>query len=283
MESKLIIIDGNNWVNRAHFSMSKLRTTTGIWTGATFGFRNMLKVVMDKYSTKFICVCFDRCKNTHRHKLYDKYKANRDHDSIDKKIIRKQTEYIDNLLKFLGISTFFHEDFEADDIIYTICKDFSEYFNEILIMSSDKDLFQIVSSNIRVVDTRINKIFDRQSVIDKLGVSPEFVIDYLSIVGDKSDNIPGCPGIGKVNAVKLINQYGNIKSIVNKLGSKFMKDLNKTELKFLDHFNMVKLSRELVKLKYIDELQIDFDSLKITNVDDTKLQKLYDLLEFRRN
>jgi len=265
--NNLAIIDGNNWANRAYYSLKNLKNSQGVPTGAIFGFKNMFKQILDNY--KNICVCFDGKGNNPRYDIYPNYKDGRSH----KPELYPQFKYIFRYLECIGVPYMISEIYEADDYINTIVKLSKDKFHQIHIFSNDKDLHQLV--NDEVIQFTANSRMGLKEIQHKFGISPNFMIDYLSIVGDTSDNIPGCRGIGKISAVKLINKYGSITSVRQK--TKNLKD--KLSLKFNSDYESVKLSRSLIKLVFINKLV--FNDYTIGEINTEQLKLLFNELEFK--
>ncbi len=225
---KIIIIDGNSCVHRAYHALPPLTDAEGRIVNAVFGFLKMLKKIIHKEKPTHLFVAFDHEKATFRHKDYSEYKSHR--ASTDTELI-EQFPVVYQVLDLLNIKHLACEGFEADDIIATFASNARKKNLPVSIVTSDKDILQLVEEGIKVVDGMKNKTYDEEGVKEKLGIEPHYVIDYIALVGDKSDNLPGVRGIGPVTAVKLIKEYGvldeiydSIDSIDGKLRDKLLSD-----------------------------------------------------------
>ncbi|MGZ3807631.1 MAG: DNA polymerase I [Bacteriovorax sp.] len=243
-KSRLIIVDVSNFIFRAYFAIQRPMTSpTGVPTKAVYGVQSMMLKMLAEHKPTHIFLARDTKGGSFRNKIYPAYKANRSDPPED---LVPQFPLIDKLIKLMNLPTFSHDDFEADDIIGSACVQWKDHFDEIYIASGDKDLMQFVGGNIRMLDTMKDKLYTAADVEEKMGVRPDQIVDYLSIVGDTSDNIPGMKGIGAVGAAKLLKEYGTLENIID----------HRSELKgkkvveaFTDHLDTGLLSKELVKIK----------------------------------
>lgn len=241
-KKRLIIVDVSNFIFRAFFAIRPMSSPEGVPTNAVYGMLTMLlKLLSDQRPTHVFLAC-DTKGGTFRNQLYDQYKANRSAPPED---LIPQFALITKLIEKMNLPTFGHENYEADDLIGSACVQWKDEFDEIFIASGDKDLMQFVGGNIKMLDTMKDKFYTPAEVEEKMGVRPDQIVDYLSIVGDTSDNIPGMKGIGAVGAAKLLKEYGTLENII----------ANRDQLKgkkvieaFTDHLELGLLSKKLVQI-----------------------------------
>ncbi|MBI3554642.1 MAG: DNA polymerase I [Deltaproteobacteria bacterium] len=206
---KLFLIDASSLIFRAFFAIRNLSTSKGLPTNAVYGYTTMLLGVMDKYKPDYIACIFDTPKPTFRKELFPDYKAHRGPPPDD---LIPQFDLVQRVTEALGIVRLAEPGFEADDLIATLarlCEDC-----DITIVTGDKDLMQLVDNRVKVLDTMKNITYGPAEVKEKLGIEPRLVTDYLGLIGDTSDNIPGIPGVGPKTAVELINEYGDIEKVL---------------------------------------------------------------------
>lgn len=210
-QSPLILIDGSSWLYRAFHALPPLTNAQGEPTGAIYGMTNMLRKLLREYSGENIAVIFDPRGKTFRNDLYTQYKANRPPTPADLSV---QFEGVSDIVRALGIPLLQVGGVEADDVIGTLARRASKAGRRVLIVTSDKDMAQLVNDDIQLLDTMQNKLTDNAAVHKKFGVGPESIIDYLALMGDASDNIPGVAKVGPKTAVKWLLQYGSLDGIV---------------------------------------------------------------------
>ncbi len=242
VHKRLIIIDISSWIFRAFFAIRHLSAPDGTPVNAVHGVLNMLLKLFSMYRPTHILVARDTAGGSFRNELYTEYKANR---SAPPEELIPQFALIKQLLEVMQLPHCEDDNYEADDIIGTACVQWRDQFDEILIASGDKDLMQFVGGNIKMLDTMKDKIYDEDGVFEKMGVRPDQIVDYLSMVGDTSDNIPGMKGIGAKGAAKLLADYGTLEAIIE----------NKGELKgkkvieaFTDYLENGLLSKKLISI-----------------------------------
>ena len=241
-KKRLIIVDVSNFIFRAFFAVRPMHSPEGVPTNAVYGMLTMLLKLLSDHRPTHVFLARDTKGGSFRNELYEAYKANRSEPPED---LIPQFSLIDQLIQKMNLPTFSHENFEADDIIGSACVQWKDQFDEILIASGDKDLMQFVGGGVKLLDTMKDKIYSPDDVEEKMGVRPEQIVDYLSIVGDTSDNIPGMKGIGAVGAAKLLKEYGTFENII----------ANRDQLKgkkvieaFTDHLDAGLLSKKLVQI-----------------------------------
>ncbi len=269
---KFFIIDGNSYIYRAYHAIRGLKNRDGFPTNAVYGFISMLmKIFQEK--PDYIVVVFDAAKKTFRNDIYPEYKANRPPMPDDLVV---QIPYIKKAVNAFNIPVLEEEGFEADDIIATLINKFKKD-SMITVVSSDKDLMQLIDDNVIMWDTLKDVKFTNNNVHEKFGVPKENIIDYLALVGDKSDNIPGVKGVGNKTATALINRFGSIENIYDNL-----EKIEKERLKKLlsEGKESAFLSKKLIKLK--EDLNYDFEEnfFKLKDFDKNKLKELFKELEF---
>ncbi|MFN8770787.1 MAG: DNA polymerase I [Neisseriaceae bacterium] len=214
MDNTLILIDGSSFIFRAFHAMPNLTSPDKKPTGATYGIVNMLKQMLKKYNTPHWCCIFDAPGKTFRHDIYPEYKANRAETPTD---LIPQFEDIYSIIKALGIPVIIEPYVEADDIIGTIAIKASSSGYKVLIATGDKDFAQLVDDKINLINTMNNELLDIDGVVSKFGVKPEQIIDFLTLVGDKVDNVPGIDKCGPKTASKWLNEYNTLNNIIENI------------------------------------------------------------------
>jgi DNA polymerase-1 len=249
MKPSFFIIDSHAYLYKNYFALPKLTTSKGEEVGALYGFIRLVLKILNEKNPDYIVACYDSRTKTKREEMYSLYKANR--PKTDEELIR-QINLSYEIVDSLGIKTLSMDGYEADDIIATIVGRF-EGKTQPIIVSQDKDIHYLISKGALIWDGSSEKLRDENFVLDKFGISSDKIFDYLCLIGDSSDNIPGVAGIGPKKAVNLISKYGNIDNIIeNALSNEMDKDLKKVK----DSIENLKISKELVKLN--DKLDIPF-------------------------
>ena len=270
----IYLVDGTSICYRSFFAI-KLSTSAGFPTGAVYGFFQTLKKIIDKYDPKYLGVCFDVSRKTFRQEKFKEYKIQRPPLPDE---LKAQIPIIKKLIDFMGIALIEKEGFEADDVITTLTQDSKKAKNNTVIVTSDKDMYQLLDKdNVTVYNPVKEALIDEEAFKEEFGFEPKSIIDYLSLTGDSTDNVPGAKGIGKVGATKLIKSFGTIENIfknIEKIEPKLQKLLK-------DSKDDVLLSKELVKLYYAD-LDISLEDLKIKEADSEQLVQLFRELEFKK-
>ncbi|MBT7950234.1 MAG: DNA polymerase I, partial [Gammaproteobacteria bacterium] len=247
--NSLLLVDGSYYLFRAYHGMPDLTNADGEPTGAIYGVINMLRKIQREFIPDYFAVVFDAKGKNHRHELFPEYKANRPPMADD---LRCQIEPIHNIIRAMGIPLLIIDDVEADDVIGTLAKQAEAQGLDTTISSGDKDLAQLVNENIRLLNTMSDITLDPEGVLAKFGVPPERIIDYLTLVGDSVDNVPGIPKVGPKTAAKWLNQYGSLEQIIEHaedIGGKVGESLR-------DNLDQIPLSKELVTLKLDVELEL---------------------------
>ncbi|MDR0571993.1 MAG: DNA polymerase I, partial [Rickettsiales bacterium] len=259
---------------RAFFAQKTLKRSDGLPVNGVYGFvRMMLNILMD-LNTSHIAVAFDSGKKTFRHEKYPEYKSNRPPIPED---MKPQFPIIREVMEVLHIKSIEKEGYEADDIIATLTKQAVEQNFDVLVVSSDKDLMQLVRDNVSMFDAVNKKILGREEVFEKWGVYPERLLDIFSLIGDASDNVPGVPSIGEKTAVQLINEFGNLENVIKNIGD--IKQKSRKEA-IENNLDKLYLSRELITLCENVELGLTLDDLKYKNLDVQKFKNFLMKMEF---
>ncbi len=273
-QDELYLIDGSGYIFRAYYAMAysggaALTNPDGLPVGAVYGFTNMMLKLMKEHSHASIVVIFDAARANFRNDIYSEYKANRDETPED---LVPQFPLVRDATKALGLPSVELEGYEADDLIATYAKQAAAQGRKVKIVSSDKDLMQLVADNITMFDPMKNKLIDEAGVIEKFGVPPNKVIDVQSLAGDSSDNIPGVPGIGIKTAAQLINEYGSLDELLERASE--IKQPKRRE-KLIDNAEMARISRKLVTLVTDVPVPVPFESF---NKHDPDMPQLADFL-----
>ncbi len=273
-KKKISLIDGSGFIFRAYYALPPLTSKNGTPIGAVLGFCNMLlKLIQEKKSDKVI-VIFDTAKKTFRNTIYKDYKANRGEPPED---LIPQFGIIREAVDAFKITRVELEGYEADDLIATYANFFNKKNWNIEIISSDKDLMQLVNKNISMKDPMKNKIIKENEVFEKFGVYPEKVIDVQSLAGDSVDNIPGAPGIGIKTAAILVNEFGNLKEILK--NCKKIKQ-NKRREAIENNIENISISKKLVELKSDIEIEINIEKISNTSFDKDTLLSFFQKYNF---
>ncbi|MGV6858290.1 MAG: DNA polymerase I [bacterium] len=270
----LILVDGSSYLYRAFHALPSLTTKDGRPTGAVRGVIGMLKRILNDYRPSHIAVVFDAKGKTFRDDMFEEYKATRPPMPDD---LRAQIEPLHKMVKALGLPMIIEPGVEADDVIGTLSTQASEKGIPVVISTGDKDMAQLVDENVMLINTMSGEQLDPEGVEKKFGVPPEKIIDYLTLMGDKVDNIPGVDKVGPKTAVKWIQQWGGFDEIVehaDEIKGKVGDNLR-------DALDRLPLSRDLVTIKRDVPLKESFDDLKINPADTEQLKSQYDDLEFR--
>src|SRR3989344_6034871 len=207
----LILVDGSSYLYRAFHAMPALTNSRGEPTGAVYGVVNMLRRLLSEYDTEHLAVVFDAKGKTFRDDIYPEYKAHRPPMPDE---LSTQIEPIYAIIRAMGLPLIQVEGVEADDVIGTLAHTAVSEGRTTVISTGDKDMAQLVDGHVQLVDTMKDAVIDRDAVVAKFGVTPEQMVDYLALVGDTSDNIPGVPGVGPKTAAKWLQQYGSLDRIV---------------------------------------------------------------------
>lgn len=272
-----ILIDGSSYLYRAFYvpQLKRMQTKDGQPTGAVFGIMNMIKSLMLEYPNSNIVAIFDAKGKNFRHEMYSDYKANRPSMPDE---LRSQVEFVHRGVKALGIPLVATPGVEADDVIGAYAKHASSQGQSVLVASGDKDLAQIVNDKVSLIDTMKKVIMDEAGVVSKFGVRPDQIIDYLALMGDTSDNIPGVPKVGPKTAVKWLLEYGSLDGVVenaDKIGGKVGENLR-------DFLPQLPLSKDLVTIRCDMDLEVPLAELRQEEPSREDLIDIYQALQFKK-
>jgi DNA polymerase-1 len=271
----LYLIDGSSYIFRAYYGIRQfLSTSKGFPTNALYGFINMLQKVVKDEKPDYLVVTFDSKEKTFRHEMYADYKANREAPPED---LAKQFPYFEPLVQAFNIHSVRVPGYEADDIMGTLAKKGAEEGLQVVIVSGDKDMMQLIGPDIRMLDTMKNKWFDIEGVEEKFGVPPYQVIEVMGLMGDSSDHIPGVKGVGPKTATELIRKFGSIEELYERIDEV---DKQKLREKLVQDKEMALLSRQLVTINTSMELEFNLEDLKLKPSNNTELKKLFSEFEF---
>lgn len=263
--SRLIIVDVSSFIFRAYYAIRQpLTTPEGVLVNACYGVANMLTKIVTQYDPTHILIARDTKGGSFRNELYDQYKANRDAPPED---LIPQFALIQEMVEKMHFPSIQIENYEADDIIGSAAVQFQDKFDEVFIASGDKDLMQFVNEKVKMLDTMKDKIYGPDEVFEKMGVRPDQIVDYLSLLGDSSDNIPGVKGIGAKGAAKLLAEYGTLEECISNVD-----DIKNKRVKtgLTEHVDNAYLSKKLIQIVTDLDLDADVKSLEFQmKVDDT--------------
>jgi len=268
------LVDGSSYIFRAFFGVRQLSTSKGFPTNALYGFINMLQKVIREEKPDYLVVAFDSPDKTFRHKIYPDYKANREAPPEE---LAKQFPYFEPLVQAYGLSSVRRPGFEADDIIGTLAKKGIQEGLEVVIVSGDKDMMQLISPNVYMLDTMKNKKFMDKEVVEKFGVQADKVVEVMGLMGDSSDHVPGVAGIGPKTAAELIQKFGSIESLYKRIDEVEKK---KVKEKLERDREKAFMSRELVSIDTEMDLEFNSDLMKPGKIDSAKLKKMFEEFEF---
>ncbi|WP_069469926.1 DNA polymerase I [Candidatus Marithrix sp. Canyon 246] len=267
--ARIILIDGTNYLYRAFYALENMPN------GAIYGITNMLKSLLKDYQPVYAAIVFDAKGSNFRHSLFPEYKANRSKTPDD---LSAQIPDVHEMVQALGFPLLMEAGVEADDVIGTLALQAQAAGMEVLIFTGDKDFAQLVNSKITIVDTMKKTNFDVSAVIAKFGIAPELIVDYLSLVGDKVDNIPGVYKVGPKTAVKWLNAYGSLEGVIENAA----KIKGKVGEYLREALPQLPLNRQLVTIKPDVVLSKSIEDLTLNPVDVEKLRQLYTALNFKK-
>ena len=270
----LYLVDGSNYLFRAFYAIRELSNSKGFPTNAIYGFTIMLLKLLREHHPECIVVTFDVKGPTFRHDAYDQYKATR--KAIPETII-PQIPYVKEIVRALGIYILEQAGIEADDIIGTLAKTHGDQGMPVVMVSGDKDLMQLVTENVVLVDTMKDKRYDVAAVRERFGVEPAQVVDILALAGDASDNIPGVPGIGPKGAERLIQEFGHVENILNNIGK--IKNA-KAKAAISEHVEQARMSLHLARIRLDADIPFQLADSRRREPDMEALKKLFGEFEF---
>jgi DNA polymerase-1 len=270
----LILIDGSSYLYRAFHAMPSLTNSEGQPTGAIYGVINMLRRLLREYDPEHIAVVFDAKGKTFRDEMYKEYKAHRPPMPDE---LRSQIQPIHDITRAMGLPILVVEGVEADDVIGTLAVEATKQGMPTLISTGDKDMAQLVNDSVTLINTMTDTVSDPATVEEKFGVRPDQIIDYLALIGDKVDNVPGVPKVGPKTAVKWLAEHGDLETIIanaDQVKGKVGEYLR-------DSLEQLPLSKQLVTIKCDVEMDTDPNSLQRSLVDSEALCELFSQFEFK--
>ncbi len=281
-ENPLILVDGSSYLYRAYHAFPPLTNSKGEPTGAMYGVLNMLRSLLLQYRPSHVAVVFDAKGKTFRDELFAEYKSHRPPMPDD---LRAQIEPLHQMVKAMGLPLLVVSGVEADDVIGTLAQEAEKAGHAVLISTGDKDMAQLVTPNITLINTMNNAILGPQEVCEKYGVPPELIIDFLALMGDSSDNIPGVPGVGEKTAQALLQGLGGLDSLfsnLDKISTLTFRGAKTMSAKLEQNKDVAYLSYKLATIKTDVELDITCDELNVSAPDDDQLHQLFSRYEFKR-
>ena len=280
-KTPLILVDGSSYLYRAFHALPPLTNSKGLPTGAVKGVINMMRRLQKDYPESTLVVVFDAKGKTFRDDMYSEYKANRPPMPDD---LRLQIEPIHNIIEAMGLPMLVIDGVEADDVIGTLAIQATAISQPVVVSTGDKDIAQLVNEYITLVNTMTNAVLDHDGVVEKFGVPPELIIDFLALLGDKSDNIPGVPGVGEKTALGLLQGIGGLDEIYQRLdevaGLDFRGAKNMAP-KLEEHKELAYLSYLLATIKTDVEMPLNISQLHNQAPNQERLAELFDQLEFK--
>ncbi|MDP4491603.1 DNA polymerase I [Vibrio sp. AH4] len=280
-DNPLILIDGSSYLYRAFHAYPGTMSNGEIPTNAIYGVVNMVRSMMRQFASDRIAVIFDAKGKTFRDEMYDQYKANRPPMPDD---LRCQVEPLHQVIRAMGLPLLAIEGVEADDVIGTLASQASQAGMPVLISTGDKDMAQLVDDNVTLINTMTNVVLDREGVIEKFGIPPELIIDYLALMGDKVDNIPGVPGVGEKTATALLQGIGGLNDLyanLDKIAALGFRGSKTMAQKLEENRDNATLSYQLATIKCDVELAESPQTLLKQTPDRDALMALYGKLAFK--
>jgi len=272
-DKRLILVDGSSFLFRAYHAMPDLQTRSGQLTGAVYGVTNMLRKLIKECDPELIAIVYDAKGKTFRHDMYDAYKANRPPAPPE---LVSQIRYVHDITRAMGLPLICMPGVEADDVIGTLAAQATAQKLDVLIVTGDKDMAQLVNQHVTLIDTMKDQTLDARGVKDKFGVRPDQIVDYLALMGDSSDNIPGIPKVGPKTAVKWLSQYETVDNLMahsDEIGGKVGESLR-------ENLDLLIMSQALTTIKLDVELDYECDALHFSEPDREALAEYYRELQF---
>ena len=273
-DKPVVLVDGSSYLYRAYYALPELTTTKGQPTGAVRGVIAMIRKLAKDYAGSTIAIIFDAPGKTFRDDLYAEYKANRESMPED---LREQIQPIHEIIRAMGLPLLVVPDVEADDVIGTLAQQATDAQRHTVVSTGDKDMAQLVTDHVTLVNTMTDTSMDTIGVVEKFGVAPELIIDYLALMGDTVDNIPGVPKVGPKTAAKWLNEYGTLDSIMSRADE----IKGKVGENLRDSLEQLPLSRALTTIKCDVPLDISLTELAVSEPDTDALLRFFTDLEFK--
>ncbi|WP_222889170.1 DNA polymerase I [Enterobacter sp. C2] len=281
-ENPLILVDGSSYLYRAYHAFPPLTNSAGEPTGAMYGVLNMLRSLIMQYQPTHAAVVFDAKGKTFRDELFEHYKSHRPPMPDD---LRSQIEPLHAMVKAMGLPLMAVSGVEADDVIGTLALEAEKMGRPVLISTGDKDMAQLVTPNVTLINTMTNTILGPEEVINKYGVPPELIIDFLALMGDSSDNIPGVPGVGEKTAQALLQGLGGLETLLNesdKIATLSFRGAKTMAAKLEQNKEVARLSYQLATIKTDVELDLSCEQLTVQQPAADELLNLFKRYEFKR-
>lgn len=280
--ARLYLIDGSSYIFRAFFALPPMSNSNKLPTHAIFGFTTIIQKFLKEYQPDMLAVVLDAGRETFRNEIYHEYKSNRPEAPPD---LIPQFPYIRNILRAMNIPTLELAGFEADDLIATLAKKFSSQETEVVIVSGDKDLMQLVGDTTRILDTTKSRWIGVEEVKEKFGVEPDQVVEVMGLMGDPTDNIPGIKGIGEKTAIPLIQNFQSLENLFDHLD-----DLDKVGIKssarvrkaLMEGKEDALMSRKLATVRTDVPIHVELEELHYQGVNNEDMRELFTELEFTR-
>ncbi len=270
----LILVDGSSYLYRAFHAMPSLMNSQGQPTGAVYGVINMLRRLIKDFQPEYMAMVFDAKGKTFRDDLYSEYKANRPPMPDE---LREQIAPLHAIVEAMGLPMLIIDGVEADDVIGTLAKQATEMGMDCVVSTGDKDMAQLVNKHVTLMNTMDNSTLDPQGVVEKFGIPPERIVDYLTLMGDSVDNIPGVPKVGPKTAVKWLTEYGTLDDVIKNADAV----KGKVGENLRDNLQQLPLSHQLATIKCDVPLQAGPTELKVQMPDTEKLKTLFGEMEFK--
>ena len=270
----VILVDGSSYIYRAYHALPPLTTSSGQPTGAVRGVTTMVMRILEDHPNSPVGMIFDAKGETFRNEMYSEYKANRPPMPDD---LRPQIQPIHDICRALGLKLFIVDGVEADDVIGTLATEAESKGIKTVVSTGDKDLAQLVTKNITLVNTMTNELLDEDRVMKKFGVRPDQIIDYLALVGDTSDNIPGVNKVGPKTAVNWLRKYDSVEKIIESADE----ITGKVGEYLREGIEQLKLSKQLTTIKKDVTLDFGIEDLQVEPRDEAKIFELFTELEFK--
>ncbi|MGR3178535.1 MAG: 5'-3' exonuclease [Candidatus Anammoxibacter sp.] len=274
-EVKFFLIDGHALLFQAYYAIPALTTPKGDPANAVYGFTAMLRRLIKRQKPYYLAITFDSRGPTFRHKHYSDYKANRKPMPDD---LKPQLPLLERIIDAYDIPRFACVGYEADDIMGTISKELTKKNIETLIVTRDKDMEQLIDENIKMIDIKTNTVYGMEMFEIKRGVKPTQMVDILALVGDRSDNVPGVPGIGYKTATKLIKEWGSVEGVmanIDKIKS------GKTKENLIQFADQAKLSKYLVTLNTEVPIAFDLEKCRMNGINEQAINNVFEEFGFK--
>jgi DNA polymerase-1 len=263
---RVYLVDGSGYIFRAYYAIRPLTTSTGVPTNAVTGFARMIGRLLRDMSPRYLGIAFDGPERTFRHEIYGEYKANRDEPPED---LVPQFDLIRELVAAMDVPILALAGYEADDVIATLARQAVAAGHEVVVVTGDKDLMQLVSDHVSLFDPMRDRRIQREQVLEKFGVPPELVADAQALAGDSSDNIPGVPKVGIKSAAKLVDTFGDLEAVL--AGVATLKKPKAYERSVMEHAEEARLSKKLTLLDQAAPVELDLEALTYETPDPDKL------------